>query len=208
MIDSFLKIIESLPKVAQNWKALIFLIFSGLFAGLTGYPIWLLYRSEADVLQYIFSLNPAKVEPYPRQELLLIRGILQDLLKRSDANRVIFGIIQDSNRLILVEAYRPLEEPLPLGFQTVYLETEDYEAILNTLRLSSCVYLRRDDLGSYFKTELDISNAVGYLTCPSESNWFLSMYLTSEDDVNSNQFYLEETVKQVQETIDLNQGLN
>jgi hypothetical protein len=203
MIDQFLKVIDSLPKVAQNWRALFILIGSGLFVGVTGIPLWIIYRNEGEVLQYIFSLNQRKVEPYPRQELLLIRSDLQDLLKNSDSNRAIFGIIEDGNRLILVEAYRPLEEPLPLGFQTVYLETEDYQAILNTLRLSNCVYLKKENVGSYFQTELEISNAVGYLTCPSESNWFLATYLTSEEDIESNTFYLQETVKKIETILNL-----
>lgn len=204
MIEAFSEIIKSLPDVAKNWKALLFLSLTGLIVGFAGFPLWILFRNEDEVIQFLRTFSSKEIEPYPREQLILVRDKLKDLISDTGANRAIFGIIKDSNRIVLVEAYAPYEEPLPLGFQSVYIDSDDYSVIFNTLRLDSCLYLDKVSQSSYFRKELDLSNANYYLVCPSNSNWFVSLY--TEEKKDTDLIYLQNTITELEDLLNFDIG--
>jgi hypothetical protein len=182
MIELLDTILEKLPLLKGNVKTLLFLSLTGLFVGFTGFPLWLVYRNEEEILEFVLNLNGKPIsEKFTKAQMVEINSTLKSLVETTNANRAIFGIYQNNNRIILSEFYRPYDAPLPIGFQTVYLATPDYETLLNSIRVNQCFRVDKPETLNYFTVEFILSNSVTYLSCPSGGNWFLALYLTEEN---------------------------
>ena len=94
-----------------------------------------------------------------------------------------------------------LDQPTPLGFQTIYLPTDSYQAMLDMIRENRCYTLGKPDPNSQnmFGDELELTHANFYVSCPSSGNWFLALYTQEVSDKTL--FNLEQAVKDLEEIL-------
>lgn len=181
-MNYLLTLIDKLPILRDNIRTVIFMVLSGLFVGFTGFPLWVAYRNDKEVLEFILTLTEYKVtRQFTKSQMIAVTEALRQTLEQTGGQRVIFGVIADNNRIILKEHHRPVEEPLPLGFQTVYLPTNSYGKLKTKIREGGCFKLENPNDGSYFADEMNSTNSQLYVSCPSDSDWFLAVYVNQDD---------------------------
>lgn len=195
MVTVFTEIVKNFKVISKNLRALVLISVLGLTVGFAGYPLWLLYRNEQQVLTYFTNRNVIE-EPYSRNQLNNLRNKLNDVYRLPGVNRVIFGTVTQDNRTIHLEVFSPVGNPLPTGYRSVYLKTPHYSEIYESLLNGHCILIK-PNLDSYLGTELTLSNSVSMLSCPSsKSNWFLAAYLSDYDPLTLE--YLKKVVRDLE----------
>jgi len=198
-LNFFLSLLDKLPLIKDNLRSLIILSLMGLFVGFTGYPLWVAYRNEEELITFLLNFGNRQVtHSYSREQVEAIRSTLQSLVN-DGANRAIFGVYQGNHRVILFEHHRPYDPPLPLGFQTIYLPSTEYKPLYDSLRLDACFALEKTNQANYFDLEKTITGSHFYLSCPSPGNWFLALYVDSQEPAL--EYQLQEAIDSLSEIL-------
>ena len=178
MFDKIIELIKLLPYIGSNLNLILKINAYTLVTLAVAYPLWVLYNNDELLTTVILRSSKEEIE-ITQDQLPLIQETLTRLVESSTKiSRATFGVFLNLNKVNLNEYSRSFEEKLPLGFQTVYLDSEDYGRILVDFKNGDCTELTKVD-GTYIKAELESANVGALLICSSRYNWFISVYADS-----------------------------
>ncbi len=204
-MDYLLALIDKLPILKENLRSTLLLMVAGVVTGFVVFPLYAAYRNEQAILEFTLGLmggDQTLIDRLDKAQVDTLRMTMANLVN-SDPNhrRAIFGTFESLNRVILAEYYIPVDQPTPLGFQTIYLPTDSYQAMLDMIRENRCYTLSKPDPNSQsmFMDELELTHANFYVSCPSSGTWFLALY--AEEVSDQTLFNLEQAVKDLEEIL-------
>ena len=187
MLNFIIELLDRLPLLSSNLRALILVSLLSLFLGVTGYPLYLVYNNEDEITAFMLDrLNQGTPYTIKKDHLASIKATLTDLIYATSSDRAIFGIVRNDNRMILLEAIRPFDAPLPEGFQSVYIGAGPYRPLLDILKSGQCGTLQPsihpdDPLATYLDVEMAHSSSTSLVVCPSPDSWFIGLYRDDSD---------------------------
>jgi hypothetical protein len=204
MFDFILGLIDRLPTLKANAKSLLAMAFATMALGFGAYPLWLLYRSDKALVDFLLSFPSTRLEvEYTRDQLAQISTILRALQDDLRATRTVFGIVRFQNRVYLRESYNPYLDPLPLGYQTVWMGAPGYVDLLESLKYGECstTLIPPPDSESYLGPEMALSNAEALIICPSSSNWFIALYAPKSANTEALTIEVQQAIEEIEKVV-------
>lgn len=201
MFNFILSLIDKLPTIRANLKTVLYTALLSMAVGFGGYPLYLLYRSDQAVIDYLLRMQSDQVETeYTNAQLQEISTILRRLQEELGAGRVAFGLLRYRNRIYLRDIHNPYIDPLPLGFQTIWMGAPGYEGILGGLKAGVCSTTEKPLDNSYLRPEMELSDASYLVICPSNLNWFIAAYLPSEPEPSAEPI-IQQAVRDIEKAL-------